>query len=99
MHFDHLARPVGPATPLSFPLTLADGRIIATVAEASTFLGALTEQQRDTGHWRIAVRMLDIAQNEPSYMKTATMSLQSALLLQGLIDNVRASGATDEANS
>ncbi len=98
MQFDPLAGPAGPATPLSFSLRLIDGRIIASLADATTLLAGLTEQQRASGHWRIAARMLDIATKEPSYLKAATMSLQSALLLQGLLDDLTSPEATGEAS-
>lgn len=84
-----LAELAGPATHLSFTLTLADGRMIATLADAASFSDGLTKQERGTAHWRIAARMLDVAKKEPAYSKAATISLQSALLLQGLIDQVK----------
>jgi hypothetical protein len=80
-----------PGTPLSFPLVLADRRAIVTVADAKALLNDLTEGQRNAGYWRVATRMLDVARRETAYLKAATISLQSALLLQGLIENVSAS--------
>ncbi len=70
---------------LSFPLTLTDGTVIATVGEAATFFSRLPLEQRDTSHWTIAIRMLNNALKEPTYLKTATMSLQTALILEGLL--------------
>ncbi len=58
---------------------------MATVGEAATFFAGLTLEQRDTGHWTIAIRMLNNALKEPTYLKTATMSLQTALILEGML--------------
>jgi hypothetical protein len=69
---------------LSFPLGLSDGTVIATVGEAATFLARLPLEQRDKSHWTIAIRMLNNALKEPTYLKTATMSLQTALVLDGI---------------
>jgi hypothetical protein len=69
---------------LSFPLTLTDGTVIATVGEAATFFARLPLEQRDKSHWTIAIRMLNNALKEPTYLKTATMSLQTALVLDGI---------------
>ena len=70
---------------LSFPLALTDGTVIATVGEAAVFFAGLPLEQRDKGHWTIAIRMLNNALKEPTYLKTATMSLQTALILEGLL--------------
>ena len=70
---------------LSFPLTLTDGTAIATVGEAATFFARLPLEQRDKSHWTIAIRMLNNALKEPAYLKTATMSLQTALILDGIL--------------
>ena len=68
---------------LSFPLTLTDGTVLATVGEAATFFARLPLEQRDKSHWTIAIRMLNNALKEPTYLRTATMSLQTALVLDG----------------
>ncbi len=70
---------------LSFPLTLTDGTVMATVGEAAVYFAGLTPEQRDTGHWTIAIRMLNNALKEPTYLRTATMSLQTALVLEGML--------------
>lgn len=70
---------------LSFPLTLTDGTVLATVGEAAIYLAGLTPAQRDKGHWTIAIRMLNNALKEPTYLRTATMSLQTALVLDGIL--------------
>jgi hypothetical protein len=70
---------------LSFPFALKDGTTIVTIGEASVYFAGLTSEQRETGHWTIAIRMLNNAMKEPNYLKTATMSLQTALLLDGVL--------------
>jgi hypothetical protein len=70
---------------LAFPLTLTDGRTIATVGEAADYFARLSLDQRDLSHWKIAIRMLNNALREPIYLKTATMSLQTALVLDGIL--------------
>ena len=70
---------------LSFPLALTDGTVIVTVGEAAIFFAGLPPEQRDKAHWTIAIRMLNNALKEPTYLKTATMSLQTALILEGLL--------------
>jgi len=73
------------SSPLPFPLALVDGTIIETVGEAATFLAGLSRDRREEGHWTIAIRMLNIALKEPTYLKAATMSLRTASVVEGRI--------------
>jgi hypothetical protein len=73
---------------LAFPIVLADGKTVSEVGEAADLFEALTEVQRNSGHWSIAIRMLDHALIEPTYLKTATLSLQTALAMDGLLDHM-----------
>jgi hypothetical protein len=82
---DHALSGLSNGSRLSFPLTLTDGTVIATVGEAAAWFAGLTLEQRDKGHWMIAIRMLNNALKEPNYLKTATMSLQTALILEGIL--------------
>jgi hypothetical protein len=70
---------------LSFPITLADGRTISEIGDVADLFETLTEAQRGSSHWSIAVRMLDHALYEQAYLKTATLSLQTALAMDGLL--------------
>ena len=70
---------------LAFPITLADGRTISEIGDVVDLFGALTEAQRNSSHWSIAIRMLDHALREETYLKTATLSLQTALAMDGLL--------------
>lgn len=72
-------------SPLAFPLTLKSGQVIETVGDAAAYFGTLTEEKREHRHWQVAVRMLNHALDQPVYLKTATMSLQTALLMEGLL--------------
>jgi hypothetical protein len=42
-------------------------------------------EQRERFHWVVAVRMLDHALREPRYLKAATISFQTALVLDGVL--------------
>ena len=66
-------------------MLLIDGRKIATIRDASLFFATLTPEERDESHWRIAIRMLGNVAKQPTYMKAATISLQTALVIEGLL--------------
>ena len=68
-------------SPLAFPLTLKSGQSIETVGDAANYLKRLSEEDRERYHWKVAIRMLDHALTEPLYLKTATISLQTALVM------------------
>jgi hypothetical protein len=70
---------------LAFAMLLIDGREIATIRDASLFFATLTPEEREESHWGIAIRMLRNAVNQPTYMKAATISLQTALVIEGLL--------------
>jgi hypothetical protein len=72
-------------SPLAFTLTLTDGREIATLKDASLFFATLTPEQREASHWSIAIRMLGNALKQPTYLKAATISLQTALVIDALL--------------
>jgi hypothetical protein len=82
---------VNNATPLAFTLELRDGRSIARVGEAADYFAGLTQDQRESSHWKVAIRMLNNAIKEPSYLRAATMSLQTEFLLGGLLDSAHTS--------
>jgi len=69
---------------LSFSIPVIDYPTITTVGDAAAYLATLDEERRQRNHWRVAIRMLDIALREPSYLRAATMSFQTALLMDGL---------------
>lgn len=72
-------------TPISFALPLMDGRTLRLVGEVGQFFAGLSQDQRSRSHWQVAIRMFAHAMSEPTYLKAATMSLQTALLLDGLL--------------
>lgn len=71
--------------PLSFPLQLVDGATIAMIGDAANYVGKLSEEQRERSHWVVAIRMLDHALREPRYLKTATISFQTALAMDRVL--------------
>jgi hypothetical protein len=56
-------------SPLSFTIALVDGRTIGLIGEASNYIKGLSEEQRRLYHWVVAIRMLDHALKEPSYLR------------------------------
>lgn len=72
-------------SPLAFTLTLTDGREIVTLRDASLFFATLTPEQREESHWSIAIRMLGNALKQPTYLRAATISLQTALVVEALL--------------
>jgi hypothetical protein len=72
-------------SPLAFPLTLNDGQVTETVGDAAAYFGTLSTDQLEQHHWKVAVRMLDNALNQPTYLRTATMTFQTALLIDGIL--------------
>lgn len=72
-------------TPLAFTIELADGSTLATVGDVESYFHGLVDGQREANHWLVAVRMFAHAMREPSYLKAATLSLQTAFALDGLL--------------
>ena len=68
---------------LSFHIDFIAGTSIKTVRDAARYLSKLTQESRSLTHWTVAIRMLDHAVKEPTYLRVATMSLHSAVLLDG----------------
>lgn len=80
---------LGRHSALTFPIPLTDGRMISEIGDAADLFEGLSEAQRLSSHWSIAIRMLDHALLEPAYLKTATLSLQTALAMEGLLDHMQ----------
>lgn len=78
---EHLVREAS----LPFEIELVDGSAIRTVGEAEAYLRNLDDRQGESSHWEIAVRMFLNATRQPAYLKAATMSLQTAFALDGLL--------------
>jgi hypothetical protein len=77
---------INSASPLPIALTLNDGTTLATVGNAGTYLSGLSEDQFQKHHWKVAVKLLDSALKEPRYLYAANVTLQTALVLDGLLD-------------
>jgi hypothetical protein len=72
---------------ISFPLTLKGGQTIRTVGDAASYLSSLSADQRERNYWSVAIKMFKHATEESQYLTTATMSLQTALLMDGLLES------------
>ena len=71
-------------TPLAFELVCKDG-VLSTIGDAVRMLGELTPEQRQIHHWKLAIHLLNSAIKEPRYIKSATIALQTALNLSGML--------------
>jgi hypothetical protein len=85
---DHVTR----ETPLSFEIELLDGSTLKTVGDVEIYLRQLNNDQQLKSHWGIAVRMFANAMREPAYLNAATMSFQTALALDGLLQRFGSQG-------
>jgi hypothetical protein len=74
-------------TAMPIALRLLDGRVLRSVGEASEYFSGLGQDQRARPHWRVAIRMFAHTMNEPAYLKAATISLQTAFLMDGLLES------------
>jgi hypothetical protein len=74
-------------SPLPIALTLKDGTTLATVGDAGACLSRLSVEQLQKHYWKVAVKMLDSALKEPRYLYAANLTLQTALLLDGLSES------------
>ena len=72
-------------THLPFVIELSDGSTIATMGDVEAYFRNLNDEQHAASHWVIAVRMFATAMTEPAYLKAATLSLQTALAMDGLL--------------
>src|SRR5450432_4123282 len=72
------------ATPLIFELVCKDG-VVATVGDAVGVFGELTPDQHEQHCWKVAIQTLNSAIKEPRYLAAATISLQTALMLSGML--------------
>jgi hypothetical protein len=70
--------------PLAFELVTTQGTL-ETLGDAVTMIGQLTPEQRDTYWWNSALQALNTAIREPAYTNAATLTLQTALNLNGML--------------
>jgi hypothetical protein len=71
-------------SPLAFEL-VCKHTTLRTVGDAVRAIAGLTPQQRETYYWKVAILTLNSAIKEPQYINAATISLQSALNLTGML--------------
>jgi hypothetical protein len=70
--------------PLAFKLVCKSTRLY-TVRDAVRLVAELTPEQREMYWWKNASRALNSATKEPQYVKVATLTLQTALTLSGML--------------
>jgi hypothetical protein len=74
-------------TALPIPLVLIDGKTtLATIGDAGGYLSRLSAGQLEKHHWKVAIKLLDSALKEPRYLYAANVTLQTALILDGLTE-------------
>jgi hypothetical protein len=71
-------------TPLAFELVYKNG-VVATFGDAVRVFGELTPDQHEQHWWKVAIQTLNSAINEPRYLNAATITLQTALNLSGML--------------
>ena len=72
---------------LPIPLVLIDGKTtLATIGDAGGYLSQLSAEQLEKHHWKVAIKLLDSALKEPRYLYAANVTLQTALILDGLAE-------------
>ena len=64
---------------LPSPLGLIDGKTLATIGDAGAYLSRLSAEQLEKHHWK-----------EPRYLYAANVTLQTALILDGLVEAAKA---------
>jgi hypothetical protein len=72
------------ATRLDFEIVCKDG-VVATFGDAVRVFGDLTPDQHAQHCWKVAIQTLNSAIKEPRYLAAATISLQTALNLNGML--------------
>ena len=76
--------PLISTTPLAFELVCKDA-VLATIGDAVRLCAGLSPEQREEYHWKLAIHSLNIAIKEPRYINAATINLQTALNLSGML--------------
>jgi hypothetical protein len=71
-------------SPLAFDVVHADQSRFTTIGDASAHFSDLSEEQREQHYWKVAIVTLGSALKEPRYLAAATVSLQTALMLDAL---------------
>ena len=72
------------STALAFELVCKE-TTLATMGDALRLIAELTPEQREQYWWKVAILSLNGAVREPAYITTATINLQTALHLNGLL--------------
>jgi hypothetical protein len=75
-------------SPLGFEL-VCKHTTLKTVGDAVRAIAELTPEQRETYYWKVAILTLNSAIKEPQYISAATITLQSALNMTGMLAQPR----------
>jgi hypothetical protein len=70
--------------PLAFEMVTNQGTI-TTLGDAVGLIAAMTPEQRENYWWKQSLHALHIAIKEPAYINAATLTLQTALTLNGML--------------
>jgi hypothetical protein len=73
------------STPLAFEIVCKD-TTLTTIGDAVRMIARLTPEQRETYWWKSAIYTLNSAVKEPRYINAATITLQTALNLNGMLE-------------
>ena len=71
--------------PLPFEIELVSGLKVTCVGEAQYHLLRFEYESLPKSHWMLAMRMFRKAVHEPEFLKLATMSLETAFALEGVL--------------
>jgi hypothetical protein len=71
---------------LDRPLVAKPSTSIETLGDAIEFLSALSSEVRSKPHWYPAIHSVGIAIREPRYVTLATLNLQTALVIDYLLE-------------
>jgi len=66
-------------------ITLKDGRVLTTLAEAHEMVFTLSEPQQSRPHWQYAVKLLLDAAEHEGDLEKVWAQLRRALLVEGMI--------------
>jgi hypothetical protein len=75
------------------------GKRLVTVEDASAFVLNLSQEKRDTHHWRAAHTAFSCALMEPAYLNSALAALELALTLDALVHPNSHSAKSHDVNA
>jgi hypothetical protein len=79
--------PANGSAPLSYGLIAKPDFSIYTIRDAVRFIASLTPEKRLQPHWARTIQTLGAASRELRYVAVATMNLETALVLDHLLES------------